>query len=179
MKTICEIFITPDSVNLCGSSIPVNERGEKMLVELYRRFINDYPKFFKMDTLSRLSFVTSELLIKKEAEIAPGAANENRAVILANNSASIKNDNDFTATISDSENYFPSPALFVYTLPNITTGEIAIRNHYLGESSFYVLHDESCLDEIIESTPFESAIVGWVECPEANNFNAHLSIVKK
>lgn len=179
MKTICEIFITPDSVTLCGNRIPVTEKGDKLLVELYRKFINDYPKFFKMDTLSRLSFVASELLIKKEAEITPNIATENRAVILANNSASIKNDTDFSATISDPDNYFPSPALFVYTLPNITTGEIAIRNHYFGESSFYVLRDESCLNEILESTPFDSALVGWVECPDSNDFNAHLSIVKK
>ena len=108
-----------------------------MLVELYREYVKDYPKFFKMDTLSRLGFMAAELLLQAEGaeRFVP---REDRAVILANRSASIKNDKDYLETISEG-NYYPSPALFVYTLPNIVTGEIAIRNKYLGETAFYVL----------------------------------------
>ena len=36
-----------------------------MLVELYRRFADDYPKFFKMDTLCRLGFIAAEILLKE------------------------------------------------------------------------------------------------------------------
>ena len=42
----------------------------------------------------------------------------------------------FQETIQHADSYYPSPALFVYTLPNIVTGEIAIRNKYYGETSF-------------------------------------------
>ncbi|MEJ0079473.1 MAG: hypothetical protein WDM78_00555 [Puia sp.] len=31
-----------------------------------------------------------------------------------------------------------SPALFVYTLPNIVIGEISIRRHFKGENAFFV-----------------------------------------
>ena len=31
-----------------------------------------------------------------------------------------------------------SPALFVYTLPNIVIGEICIRHHFKGENAFFV-----------------------------------------
>ena len=166
-----EIEITPVSVILDGQPIAVSETGEKMLVELYRRYVGDYPKFFKMDTLSRLGFIAAEMLLKDE---------QVEAVILANRSASIKNDTDYLATISDG-NYYPSPALFVYTLPNIVTGEIAIRHHIQGETSFYVLDNPEQLEPIIHSL-FHSfthspILAGWCECSEANTFNAKLQII--
>ena len=142
MQIIHKIEITPMSVVLDGAPIVVSEQGEKMLVELYRRYVGDYPKFFKMDTLSRLGFIAAELLLKEE---------QVDAVILANRSASIKNDTDYLATISD-DNYYPSPALFVYTLPNIVTGEIAIRHHINGETAFYILENAEQLEPIIQST---------------------------
>ena len=103
------------------------------------------------------------------------------AVVLANRSASIKNDTDYLATILDG-NYYPSPALFVYTLPNIVTGEIAIRHHIQGETSFYVLDNPEQLEPIVQSqmtnekSPI-SILVGWCECSEANMFNAKLQII--
>lgn len=149
----------------------VSEQGEKMLVELYRRYVGDYPKFFKMDTLSRLGFIAAELLLKEE---------QVDAVILANRSASIKNDTDYLATISD-DNYYPSPALFVYTLPNIVTGEIAIRHHINGETAFYILEKAEQLEPIIRSTLLSqhatSILAGWCECSKANMFNAKLQII--
>lgn len=171
MQIIHEIEITPTSVVLDGAPIAVSEQGEKMLVELYRRYVGDYPKFFKMDTLSRLGFIAAELLLKEE---------QVDAVILANRSASIKNDTDYLATISD-DNYYPSPALFVYTLPNIVTGEIAIRHHINGETAFYILENAEQLEPIIRSILLSqhatSILAGWCECSEANMFNAKLQII--
>lgn len=172
MRVSHEIEITPTSVILDGQPIAVNETGEKMLVELYRRYVGDYPKFFKMDTLSRLGFIAAELLLKEQKV---------DAVVLANRSASIKNDTDYLATISDG-NYYPSPALFVYTLPNIVTGEIAIRHHIQGETSFYVLDNPEQLEPIVQSTLATRhspavLLAGWCECSEANMFNAKLQII--
>ena len=161
-----EIEITPTSVILDGQPIPVSQTGEKMLVELYRRYAGDYPKFFKMDTLSRLGFIAAELLLKDE---------QVEAVILANRSASIKNDTDYLATITD-DNYYPSPALFVYTLPNIVTGEIAIRHHIQGETSFYILDKPEELNPLLETIQ-TSALAGWCECSEPNTFYAKLQII--
>lgn len=175
MKVVSEIEIRPTSVVLNGQPIAVEATGEKMLVELYRRYAGDYPKFFKMDTLSRLGFIAAEILLKE-----PRANSQQPiAVILANRSASIKNDTDYLATISDG-NYYPSPALFVYTLPNIVTGEIAIRHHIQGETSFYILDAPEQLEPIIKSqiTNHQSPILcGWCECTEPNNFYAKLQII--
>ena len=63
MKSEHEIEITAASVVLDGKAIAVEATGEKMLVELYRRYVGDYPKFYKMDTLSRLGFMAAELIL--------------------------------------------------------------------------------------------------------------------
>lgn len=170
MRVSQKIEITPGSVVLNGEPVAVSETGGKMLVELYRRYADNYPKFFKMDTLSRLGFIAAELLLQKE---------EAGAVILANRSASIKNDTDYLATITG-DNYYPSPAIFVYTLPNIVTGEIAIRHHIQGETSFYILENEQQLEQIIKSTIANyqlPLLAGWCECSGNDTFNAKLQII--
>ena len=148
-----------------------------MLVELYRTYVGDYPKFFKMDTLSRLGFIAAELILKESrvqnTEYRPDA------IILANRSASIKNDKDYLDTISEGK-YYPSPALFVYTLPNIVTGEIAIRHHIQGETSFYILDKPEQLEPIIRSTfniQPSTLLAGWCECSGQNEFYAKLQII--
>lgn len=170
MRVTHEIEITTSSVLLDGQPIAVENTGDKLLVELYRRYAGDYPKFFKMDTLSRLGFMAAELLLQKEKV---------EAVIFANRSASIKNDTDYLATIAEG-NYYPSPSLFVYTLPNIVTGEIAIRHHIQGETAFYILESPEQLEPIVQSqitcspTPI---LAGWVECSAPNMFYAKLQII--
>lgn len=170
MRVTHEIEITTSSVLLDGQPIAVENTGDKLLVELYRRYAGDYPKFFKMDTLSRLGFVAAEILLQKEKV---------EAVIFANRSASIKNDTDYLATIAEG-NYYPSPSLFVYTLPNIVTGEIAIRHHIQGETAFYILENPEQLEPIVQSqitccpTPI---LAGWVECSAPNMFYAKLQII--
>jgi len=173
-----QIEITPASVVLNGKAIEVKESGDKMLVELYRRYAGDYPKFFKMDTLARLGFIAAEILLQERVT----ESREKRtvdAVILANRSASIKNDNDYLATISDGQ-YYPSPSLFVYTLPNIVTGEIAIRHHIQGETAFYVLDKPEQLEQIIKSqmSNHRSPIIaGWCECSAPNEYYAKIQII--
>lgn len=175
MKITHEIEIRPASVILDGQPIAVTQTGDKMLVELYRQYAGDYPKFFKMDNLCRLGFIAAEILLKRENA---------DAIILANNSASIKNDNDYIATISDG-NYYPSPALFVYTLPNIVTGEIAIRHHIQGETSFYILDNPEQLEPIVRAY-FQTSNIkhktstilsGWVECNKPNEFYAKMQTI--
>ena len=129
------------------------------LVDLYRREVGDYPKFFKMDPLSRLGFMATELL-KKQAPTA------DYGVLLFNRSSSMADDLAFQATIQDKDNWFPSPALFVYTLPNIVTGEIAIRNHYQTETNFMVLdapRPDIMAEQIALAAQHGPQIAGWCE----------------
>lgn len=183
MNIVQWIRITPEKVILNGERLQTESIGAALLTELYRKRINDYPKFFKMDELSRLGFVASELLLQGES---PRLNNiESRAVVFFNRSGSLCNDMKYQKTIDDVNDYFPSPSIFVYTLPNIVTGEIAIRNKYYGETSFYVLRDFDARTIVdVVSASFlddmtESALCGWLDCDDRDNFSACLFIVGK
>lgn len=89
------------------------------------------------------------------------------------------------ASIVEKDNYFPSPSVFVYTLPNIVTGEIAIRNGYHGETSFYILphKNELLMQDIIETTFMDeqttSILTGWLDYEDSEHFEADLYIAYK
>lgn len=178
------VHITPEFAFVDGKALNHNEKGAALLTELYRAHIGDYPKFFKMDTLSKLGFVASELLLQAEGELR-FEPREDRAVVLFNRSASLQADTNFQATIQDPENFFPSPAAFVYTLANIVTGEIAIRNKYYGETSFIVLEcqqpqvmAQQALAAFLDPMT-ESLISGWLDCEDENHFEAAIFLLKK
>ena len=178
------IIITPEAVKLNGVDMSHAEQGNALLTELYRAHVGDYPTFFKMDTLSKLGFVASEMLLKDEGE-ERFMPREDRAVVLFNRTASLQADTNYQATIQDPENFFPSPAAFVYTLPNIVTGEIAIRNKFYGETSFIVM--ESCDAQIMarqlmnafQDPMTQSILGGWLDCTDENHFEARLFLVEK
>ena len=178
------IVITPETVKLNGVEMSRAEQGNAMLTELYRAHVGDYPKFFKMDTLCKLGFVASEILLKDEGQ-ERFVPREDRAVVLFNRTASLQADTNYQSTIQDPENFFPSPAAFVYTLPNIVTGEIAIRNKYYGETSFIVI--ESCDAQIMarqlmnafRDPMTQSILGGWLDCTDENHFEARLFLVEK
>lgn len=171
-ETIVEVRITPEATSLNGAEISNNS-----ITGLYRQFVGDYPKFFKMDSLCKLGFMGAELLLKD----IPSQERENIAVILFNRNGSLITDRNYQKTISD-DNYFPSPALFVYTLANIVTGEIAIRNKIYGETSFYLLdaYDPKEIEEIVKHVAPASPLLltGWVDYNNDSDYLAELKLLK-
>lgn len=153
------------------------------LTDIYKSQIGGYPKFYKMDPLARLGFVASELLLDKEHELTGEERfreREDRAIVLVNRSASLAADRKYEKTIVTGDDYFPSPADFVYTLPNIVTGEIAIRNHYYGESNFKCVEDKEAVEQLVALAFADqmttSVLGGWLECKSAEDYEAELSI---
>ena len=177
-----EVIITPTGVMTDGTPYPSEATGKTLLTDIYRKEVGDYPKFFKMDMLSRLGFIASELLLKLEGK-ERFTDNGHRAVILFNHSSSLQTDTQYLESIKDDDNYFPSPSLFVYTLPNIVTGEIAIRNHYHGETSFFILaeEDEAQIQQIQQAASSDhttdSMITGWLDYEDEQNFKADIYIL--
>ena len=173
------VRITQDEIIVDGNRLDVKSRAKEMLTEVYKTKIGDYPKFYKMDMLSRLAFVASELLIESEGQRAKGKSQ--RAVVLFNHSSSIIADRQYMKSI-EKDDFFPSPAAFVYTLPNITTGEIALRNGYHGETSFYLLaeRNDELMQRVIKSTfidrEIKSIIGGWIDCPSEDKFECEIKI---
>ena len=182
------VKITQDEIIVDGNRLDVKSRAKEMLTEVYKTKIGDYPKFYKMDMLSRLAFVASELLIGAEGQRTlnsnPSTLNYSRAIVLFNHSSSIIADRQYVKSI-EKDDFFPSPAAFVYTLPNITTGEIALRNGYHGETSFYLLaeRNEKLMQRVIKSTfidrDIKSVIGGWIDCPSEDEFECEISVFCK
>lgn len=106
------------------------------LSELYHQLDMVYPKFFKMDDLCRSSVLGAELVLR-QVDMADALPKKDLSVVMMNSSSSIDTDTRYLDTISPG-NYFPSPAIFSYTLANILTGEICIRYKISGESSLYI-----------------------------------------
>ena len=179
-----DITLSPKSVILNGQVLPMTKTGDALLTECYRSSHADYPKFFKMDPLCRLGFVASELLLQSVAE-ERFVAREDRAVVLTSCRGCLHTDRHYESTIVPGDNYFPSPAVFVYTLPNIVTGEIAIRNKYLGETSMYLFEettDENERIQILKKLTFQdpmttSALIGWVDYQDNDHFLAKLYLI--
>jgi hypothetical protein len=132
----------------------------------YKEFKIEYPKFFKMDNLSKLAFVTSEIILKEVCKI---DKENDVAIVFANQSSSLDTDVKYQNSIQDKENYFPSPAVFVYTLPNICVGEISIKHQLKSENAFFVFENFNAefitnyANQLIESGKAESVLCGWVE----------------
>ena len=189
MTTTQRIRITPEGVWQNGQQQVTKACGAALLTALYRERVSDYPKFFKMDELCKLGFVAAELLLQAAGE-RPADGNgcradgDDRAVVLFGSSGSTCNDHKYQQTIRPGD-YFPSPALFVYTLPNIVTGEIAIRNRYHGETAFYVLaeRDDRLMDDVFQTVFADgvttSIIGGWVDYTDADHFEADLFLIEK
>ena len=161
--------------------------GAKLLSDIYHAEVGDWPKFFKMDGLSKLGFLCSELLLREdgEARLGEGEYREDRAVLLFGRTSSLSADRNYQHTIDDPQNYFPSPATFVYTLPNIVTGEISIRNHYRGETTFHVLEEPdaalmaSLICDAFQDDVTDSVLFGWLDCASADDFGGFTALVRR
>ena len=203
LPSIYHSFITTHSITLRPGFASVDGKEidpEGDLAGMYKRYIGNYPKFHKMDGLSKLGFVASELLLQAEREDSllhgtesqdPGEhgtpftaempkGDESRAVVLFNRSSSIAADREYIKSMDEG---FPSPSTFIYTLPNIVTGEIAIRNGWHGETSLYILRDHSPrLEEEILSASFldkatQSILGGRIDYTDENHYLAELQIL--
>lgn len=147
----------------------------------YKHFGIDYPKFFKMDNLSKLAFLTSEIILKT---VVNQEENNNIALVFANRSSSLDTDVKYQSSIADKDNYFPSPAVFVYTLPNICIGEISIKHQLQSENAFFVFEEFNAgfitnyADLLLETNKAEKVLCGWVECYQGN-YKAVVYLVEK
>lgn len=148
------------------------------LLSAYQHFELNYPKFYKMDNLSKLGFLASEILLtgfKKDHYPA-----EKIGLVLANSNSSLDNDIKYFDSLKE----FASPSLFVYTLPNIVIGEICIRNHFKGEHAFFIQDNFKAefiaqqVNYMLDSDILKACICGWVEALE-QDYKAVLLLVEK
>ena len=122
--------VLKDGISVYESNVTVLS---VFLNDLYQELGIKYPKFYKMDNLSKLGFLACEKLLM-DGTISKEYLPEEVGVILSNANSSLDADLKYYETVKD----IASPALFVYTLPNIVIGEICIRNKIKGENTFFI-----------------------------------------
>lgn len=149
------------------------------LLSAYQHFQLNYPKFYKMDNLSKLGSLAAEVLLKDSVEKGKYQPEET-GIVLANRNSSLDNDLKYYDTTQD----VPSPSVFVYTLPNIVIGEISIRNKFKGEHAFFIQETFDAgfiaqqVNYLLGHDILQACICGWVDVLEQDH-KAVLFLVEK
>ncbi|WP_241780962.1 beta-ketoacyl-[acyl-carrier-protein] synthase family protein [Cochleicola gelatinilyticus] len=168
-----------------GETVVAKEKGlsfSEFSKTVYKESGIAYPKFFKMDNLSKLTFLTAEVLLKNCA--LPSEEKEKMALVLSNRSASLDTDRKHQLSIQSKENFYPSPAVFVYTLPNIGMGEISIRHQIKGENAFFVFKEFNAKflmqysEALIHNKKASHVLCGWVDIEE-DAYRSFMYLVSK
>lgn len=149
------------------------------VLSVYQYFQLNYPKFYKMDNLSKLGWLASEVLLKnsfQKNQYQP----EEVGLVLANRNSSLDNDIKYFESAKE----IASPSLFVYTLPNIVIGEICIRNNFKGEHGFYIQDTFDAgfiagqVNYLLDHNILKACICGWVDVL-GQDYKAALYLVEK
>ncbi|MBR3291869.1 MAG: hypothetical protein IKI66_06775 [Bacteroidales bacterium] len=175
------LHITPEGLWIDGQAVPLENRGSALITEIFKKHLADGSRFFKMDLYSRLAYAATSLLAKDALE---GYDPEDLALIIFTQNGSVMADRKHLSTFSDPEDFFPSPAVFINTLPNVVLGEIAVKNNIKGETTLVLLphRDEAAMNRIIEATVSATRpsvmLCGWVDCDAEDSFVADLEMLK-
>lgn len=149
------------------------------LLAAYQHFAPNYPKFYKMDNLGKLGWLAAEILLADSFDKTVYQP-EDIGLLFCNRNSSLDNDIKYYETVKT----IASPALFVYTLPNIVMGEICIRHNFKGENDFFIfdsfdagfLHGYAA--HLFATGAVQACICGWVELLD-NDYRACLYLVEK
>jgi hypothetical protein len=143
------------------SSMPVPS-----VEDFFRQLERPYPKFFKMDLLCKWAWLGAEILLaEKEGFIYEGIDKTRIVVVLSTSHGCIEVDKGYQQTLAT----IPSPALFVYTLPNIMLGEICIHHGIKGEQLCMVsdAFDSEELffsvNDLLTNKGMDACLCGWVD----------------
>ncbi|MDY7393870.1 3-oxoacyl-ACP synthase [Aureibaculum sp. 2210JD6-5] len=146
--------------------------------KIYKELNLSYSKFFKMDNLSKLAFLGAEIVLNDKDD------NENTAIVLTNRASSLDTDRKHQDSIQNKDSFYPSPAVFVYTLPNIAIGEISIKNQIKSENAFFIfdifntdfLHNYA--NSLINNNKAENVLCGWVDY-DGDNYDCFMYKVSR
>lgn len=156
---------------------------EPTMKAIYQEMGLNYPKFFKMDRLCKVAFLACEKLLSQlPADFK--ISGDQTALVLSTRSGCWHTDQKHFDKIKDASNYFPSPGVFVYTLPNIMLGEICIRHQIKGENTClmtdgpdgHLLYDY--VEDLLLNEGYNICITGWVNVME-DKVDARLFLITK
>ena len=168
--------------NKLGTSVKITQSSiendiNSFLKEMYYKLDLDYPKFFKMDNLCKLGVIGAELLCRKNKDLF--SRKDRVGIILQNKSSSLDSDIKHQERI---ENNTVSPAIFVYTLPNIVIGEISIKHKWQSEGVFFIDEniDIKLLSQysniLLKERRADLNLIGWIDVIK-NQYSLKLCVV--
>ncbi|MHC4841961.1 MAG: beta-ketoacyl synthase N-terminal-like domain-containing protein [Planctomycetota bacterium] len=150
---IASASITPDAAN-CSGPVSVGTEALSGSTALKARdyFADSFPKFGRMDELSRLAVATAELISLATAGF-DGIDRSSLAQVGASMLGCCAADAAFEYSRQQGQ---PSPARFVYTLPSMFQGEVAIRHQLQGRCTLLSHGRFSALQALVTG-------VRWIE----------------
>lgn len=134
----------------------------------YKSLELDYRKFYKMDDLCKLGYIAAAALFaarEGETGYEPGEV----GMLLSNASSSLDTDLKHQQLIDTKGDHEASPAIFVYTLPNVVMGELCIRYKIQGENTFFINRNypedfiRRYAEIAMEKQKQKACLVGWCE----------------
>ncbi len=134
---------------------------------MYRELGCSYPKFFKMDALSKWAWLGAEALLRDDAGGLrhDGLDKDHIGLMVATLDGCLEADKKYAESMAS----IPSPALFVYTLPNIMLGEICIRHGFKGEQLCLVSDEfdpqmlQFQAQDLLRNRQLSHCLFGWAD----------------
>jgi len=137
-----------------------------------------HPRFGKMDRLAQLGYTCVEVLLQGNENIRQYKPEE-VCLMMSNSSSSLDTDFRYNSTLEG----IPSPALFVYTLPNVVLAEICIKNGFKGENLFFISDSYDAnsmynqISVLFKTGRAKACISGWIEVFE-NSYRGVVFLVE-
>ncbi|MBV6405352.1 MAG: hypothetical protein IT228_11845 [Flavobacteriales bacterium] len=132
MKPIAHARLAPGAFTLDGTPLATpGGTPEEALRTCYQALAMDYPKFHKMDLAAKLTVLVAEPVVRVARERGADLT-EATGVLALGASGCLGTDVEHWRVRQATG--LASPAVFVYTLPNIGVGELTIRHGMHGPS---------------------------------------------
>jgi 3-oxoacyl-(acyl-carrier-protein) synthase len=158
------------SYRISSEQIPKGTKPDfyQRISDEFHRLNRPNLRFFKMDSLSKLGYVTSEYLLSN-VQLAGKYQPQEVGIVLANRSSSLDTDLAHQRIVEQHLPEGASPSVFVYTLPSVTAGEISIRHKIKGECTFFIQSEKdlnflrSYAELLMTNGILKAVIYGWCE----------------
>lgn len=166
------------SSSLPASSLPFGE----FIRARFHAFGEPDMKFYKMSDLCKAAYVaTRELLSSRD--LCAEYDSRRVAVVLSNSHSSLDADLAHQRIVEQHAPEGASPAVFVYTLPNVAVGEICIKHKFRGENTFFIEPCDGTFADYYASMLVRTGIADAVVCGRCElsteGWNVQLKLIEK
>lgn len=143
LKPVRRVQISQGQVNVDETSVFVSSQTDfhTFSREAFKSRGEANMKFYKMDDLCKLGYLASAWLLDG---IEYGE--EECGIVMSGKYGCLDTDIRHQQIIDSEGDSSASPAVFVYTLPNVVAAEISIRHHIKGENIWFWSEDETMSD---------------------------------